>query len=145
MTATLIGSRTDQTTSTSSTNTNNDNDNGRRRRRVLWSFGGLVLAGLLGALGVVMTSNASFAKTYVKDQLGQQHIIFKSVDALTPEEKQSECLVKYAGQLLNSGKQAECYANEYIGLHVKTVANGQTYADMGVQFRALTAQVAAAQ
>ncbi len=55
------------------------------------------------------------------------------------------CLVKYAGQALTTGKQAECYANEFIGLHVKSVAGGQTYAELGIPERALTAMVAEAE
>src|SRR5690606_10298517 len=44
---------------------------------------------------------------------------------------QSECLVRYAGQQLTTGKQAECYANDFIGLHLRDVADGQTYAELG--------------
>ena len=116
----------------------------RRTLDVLFSIGGIALAGLLLVLGLVMTSNANFAKNYVKDQLSQQHISFKTVDALTPEEAKSACLNQYAGQPLTTGKQAECYANDFIGLHVKSIANGQTFADLGAPQSALTAQVAAA-
>ncbi len=117
----------------------------RRQRTFLVSTVGLGLAGALAVAGLVMAGNADFARAYVKDQLSQQHIVFSSLDMLTEEEKRSACLVKYAGQLLTTGKQAECYANEFIGLHVKEVAGGQTYADLGVQHRALTAKVATAQ
>lgn len=44
----------------------------------------------------------------MKDQLSQQNITFATSDTLTDEERQSACLVKYAGQHLRSGKQAEC-------------------------------------
>ena len=113
----------------------------RRTLDVLFSAGGIALAGLLLVLGLVMTSNANFAKGYVKDQLSQQHITFKPANALTAEEAKSACLVKYAGQPLTTGAQAECYANDFIGLHVKSIANGQTYADLGAPQTALTAQV----
>jgi hypothetical protein len=117
----------------------------RRTLDVLFSAGGLALAALLLVLGLVMTSNAAFAKDYVKDQLGQQKITFKTADTLTDEEKQSACLVKYAGQPLTTGKQAECYANDFIGLHVKTTAKGLTYAELGTPQSDLRAQVTAAQ
>ena len=117
----------------------------RRTLDMLFSAGGIALAGLLLVLGLVMTSNANFAKSYVADQLSQQHITFKTADTLTDEEKQSACLVKYAGQELTTGKQAECYANDFIGLHVKSIADGQTYADLGTPQTELKAQVAAAQ
>jgi hypothetical protein len=116
----------------------------RRTLDVLFSVGGIALAGLLLVLGLVMTSNANFAKSYVKTQLGQQNITFKTADTLTPEEAKSACLVQFAGQPLTTGKQAECYANEFIGLHIKSVANGQTYADLGTPQSALTAKVKAA-
>ena len=116
----------------------------RRTLDLFFSVGGLALAGLLLVLGLVMTSNANFAKNYVSNELTQQHITFKTVATLTAEEKQSACLVKYAGLALSTGKQAECYANDFIGLHVKAVANGQTYADLGAPQSALTAKVAAA-
>lgn len=117
----------------------------RRTLDIIFSAGGLALAGLLLILGVVMTSNANFAKDYVRDQLAAQKITFKSLETLTDEEKQSPCLVKYAGQALTTGKQAECYANDFIGLHVKSTADGQTYAELGAPQSALRTQVADAQ
>jgi hypothetical protein len=117
----------------------------RRTLDILFSTGGVVLAGLLLIVGIVMTSNANFAKNYVADQLGQQHITFKTTATLTDEEKQAPCLVQYAGQKLTTGKQSECYANQFIGLHLKSIANGQTYADLGTPQSALQAQVTAAQ
>jgi hypothetical protein len=116
----------------------------RRTLDVLFSAGGVVLAALLLVLGLVMTSNANFAKGYVKDQLSAQRVTFKTADTLTDEEKAAPCLVKYAGQALTTGKQAECYANEFIGLHLKAIAAGQTYADLGTPQSALSAKVAAA-
>ena len=113
----------------------------RRTLDVLFSAGGLALAGLLLVLGLVMTSNANFAKDYVKDQLSQQHITFTAADKLTDEEKTQPCVVANAGLPLTTGKQAECYANSYIGLHVKNVAEGQTYADLGAPQSALRAQI----
>ncbi len=103
----------------------------RRTLDVLFSVGGLVLAGLLLVLAVVMTSNANFSKNYVKDQLSQQQIAFKPAATLTAEEKQSACLVKYVGLQLTTGKQAECYANDFIGLHVQSTAAGRIYSTQG--------------
>jgi hypothetical protein len=117
----------------------------RRSLDVLFSAGALALAGLLLVLGLVMTSNANFADDYVNDQLSQQNISFTPLNALTDEEKQSSCVVAYAGQQLTSGEQAECYANDYIGLHIKSIADGQTYADLGTPQRELAADVEAAE
>jgi len=117
----------------------------RKTLDILFSVGGLVLAGLLLVAGLVLTANANFANNYVTDQLSQQNINFKTADTLTDEEKQADCLVTYAGQKLTTGKQAECYANKFIGLHLKSTADGKTYADLGAPQSQLRAQVAQAE
>jgi len=114
----------------------------RRTLDILFSIGGVAIAGLLLIAGLVLTQNANFANNYVHDQLAQQQIFFKTADTLSAEEKKSACLVQYAGQQLTTGKQAECYANEFIGLHVQSTANGQTYAQLGTPQSALRQQVA---
>ncbi len=117
----------------------------RRTLDVLFSLGGLALAGLLLVAGIVLTANADFANNYVRDQLSQQNIQFKAADTLTDEEKAKPCLVEYAGQPMTTGKQAECYANNFIGLHLEGIAGGKTYAELGEPQSALRAQVAEAQ
>lgn len=116
----------------------------RRTLDILFSAGGMLLAVLLLVVGVVFTTNANFAKKYVRDQLAEQKITFKQAAALTDEERQAPCLVKYAGQALTTGKQAECYANSFIGLHVRTATQNRTYAELGVPQAALRTQVAEA-
>jgi hypothetical protein len=117
----------------------------RRTLDTMFSVGGLLLAGLLLVMGIVLTSNANFAKNYTHDQLAQENITFKTADTLTAEEKEAPCLVKYAGQALTTGKQAECYANHFIGLHVKSTAAGRTYASQGDFITGLKGDLAAAQ
>ena len=117
----------------------------RRTLDITFSVGGLVLAGLLLVLGLVLQNQANFADSYVKHQLSQQQITFTPVDKLAPEEQKAACLVKNEGQPLTTGKQAECYANKYIGLHVSEVNDGKTYSQTSGESRALQAQLAAAQ
>jgi len=114
----------------------------RRTLDLLLSIGGIGLAGLLMVIGLVMTSNANFSDRYVTTQLEQEKITFKAVDTLTAEERLAPCLVTNAGQALATGKQAECYANSLIGLHIRTVANGRTYAELGDAQTGLRAQIA---
>lgn len=119
----------------------------RRTLDLVLSTGGLALAVLLLVIGLVLTDNANFAKDYVREQLLEQRISFKPVDQLTDEERKAECLVEHAGRPLSTGKQAECYANELIGLHLQTIpnANGKTYAELGDEQTSLRAKVAEAQ
>jgi hypothetical protein len=93
----------------------------------------------------VLTSNANFATNYVHDQLAAQKISFKTADTLTAAEKQQACLVQYAGQPLTTGAQAECYANNFINVHLQSIAGGKTYAELGTVTSGLQAQVSAAQ
>lgn len=117
----------------------------RRTLDILFSVGGLAIAALLVIAGIVLNSNASFANDYVRDQLAAQNINFKPADALTEEERAQPCLVEFAGQQVTTGKQAECYANNFIGLHLQGIANGQTYAELGAPQSALREQVAQAE
>jgi hypothetical protein len=116
----------------------------RRTLDIVFSVGGVALAGLLLMLGLVLTNQADFAKSYVKDQLTEQKITFTPVAGLAAEEKQADCLVANAGQPLTTGKQAECYANEYIGLHVTEINGGKTYSESSGDARALQARADAA-
>jgi hypothetical protein len=117
----------------------------RRTLDLVVSVGGLLLAGLLLIGGLVLTSNANFANTYVTQQLSEQKITFKTADTLTAEEKQQACLVTYAGKALTTGKQAECYANNFIAVHLQGIAGGKTYAEIGDVQTQLKAQITAAQ
>lgn len=136
----------------------------RRTLDLVFVAGGVLLAALLGILGLVLKSNANFAKSYVTDQLTEQQITFTAreklqtneawraaltksfggdaakVDAFVKANKltaeaDSACLVANAGKVLSTGKQAECYANKYIRLHLKdgSIVDGTsyTYATMG--------------
>jgi hypothetical protein len=109
---------------------------------MVFVVGGVFLAVLLGVLGLVMKANADFAKDYVKDQLSQQRITFTPAENLSEEEAKADCLVEFAGTTLDSGVKAECYANEYIALHMRESAaeaglEGETYASIGAVQRTL--------
>ena len=107
--------------------------------------GGLAAMALLLALGSMLESNATFSDDYVGRQLREQRIRFPEYDALKPEEQAEPCLAKYAGQELVTGKQAECYANKFIGRHLKLVAGGKTFSEMRVVQDGLRAKIAEAQ
>ena len=112
----------------------------RRTLDIIFSSGAVAVAVLLVLLGFVFKGNADFADRYVGDQLSEQRISFTAAEFLSDEEKQSTCLVNYAGTPLDSGKKAECYANDYIGGHLKNIGGGETYASLGpIQTAAKTA------
>lgn len=110
----------------------------RRTLDLLFSAGGVVLGALLLVLGLVLNNQSSFANDYVKNQLNAQKITFTAADKLHGENEApgGACLTKYAETPLNSGKKAECYANQYIAFHMASSAKeagveGATYATLG--------------
>ncbi len=111
----------------------------RRTLDIIFAVGGLFVAGLVLVLGLVLQNQADFAKSYVHNQLAQQQITFTPATALKANEN-DPCLKRYAGDPLVSGKQAECYANHYIAVHLGEVNNGKTYAQTSNELRALPDQ-----
>ena len=112
----------------------------RRTLDIIFSAGGVAVAILLVLLGFVFKTNADFADSYVHEQLAEQKISFTAAEFLSDEEKTSSCLIENAGTPLDSGKKAECYANDYIGMHLKGIGGGETYATIGaIQTKAKTA------
>ena len=111
----------------------------RKTLDLLFGIGGLAIAVLLVVLGLVLRNQADFAKTYVHDQMVEQRISFTPTAGLSADEKTSSCLVSNGGKPLLTGKQAECYANEYIGRHVKLINAGKTYSETSGDSRAARA------
>lgn len=119
--------------------------NPERRRRFQRSLAGLAAAGALFVLGTATVSNADYSERYVTDQLARQRITFKAADALTEAERAKPCVVANAGKPLTTGKQAECYANDFIGTHIVAIGKGRTYAELEDVRTDLTSRIAAAQ
>lgn len=109
----------------------------RRTLDIVFATGGLVLAGLVLVLGLILQNQANFAKDYVHNQLSKQAITFTPAAGLKPNEN-AACLKANAGKALTTGKQAECYANHYIAVHLNDVNDGKTYSQTSSQARKIT-------
>lgn len=100
--------------------------------KVFILLGAAATAALLGA-GALLLYGASFATGMVKEQLSAQNIYFPEKDskafAALSSEDQAE-VGTYAGQQLTTGEQAKVYANNYIGAHLKEIADGKTYSEV---------------
>jgi hypothetical protein len=83
-------------------------------------------------LGVVALIGGNYTRQVVHDQLAPQKIFFPAAGdpGLLPGIEQ------YAGQQLLTGAQAKAYANDFIGVHVKEIADGQTYAQVAERSQA---------
>lgn len=100
--------------------------------KVLTSLGLVATLALL-AIGGMAWWAYSFTTTNVRNELAAQKIFFpeagsKSLLALPAEDQKQ--VAKYAGQQVLTGDQAKVFANNYIGVHLKEVAGGKTYAEV---------------
>ena len=91
--------------------------------------------------GALLMWGSNFAADYVDDELSSQNITFPPADAL--EEEGRTDLLKYAGEDVNTGDEAEAYAS-FINGHLQGIADGATYADLGTPEREANAAVEAA-
>jgi hypothetical protein len=85
----------------------------------------LLVAGSLGWWA------ASFAKSTVRTELADQKIYFPPMGspALASPDI-GPYLNQYASQQLLTGPQAKAYADHFIAVHLKELANGQTYSQV---------------
>lgn len=80
-----------------------------------------------------------FVNGMIHDQLVAQKINFPAQDsasfkALPPQD--AAAIQPYAGQQLTTGDQAKVYAENFIGVHLKAVAGGQTYSQVSAAAQA---------
>jgi hypothetical protein len=98
----------------------------RRVDKLLIGFG-VVAAIVFAVAGGLLTWGANFADDYVHDELSSQRVFFSDEASLRAEGRDD--LVRYAGQQVTTGTEAEAYAS-YIGGHLEGIADGKTYAEI---------------
>lgn len=106
-----------------------------RRRTFDWlmSTGGIVVTVFLVVAGVLLFAGYKFADNNVHNQLAAQNIFFppsgsEGITSLPATDRQ--LVANYAGEQLVNGAQAEVYADHFIAVHLKGVAEGKTYAEV---------------
>ena len=97
------------------------------------SFVGLGLSVFLFVAAALLNWGASFADESVATQLSQQKITMPAQDSAgfkaLSEEAQS-ALAPFSNMPLTTGKQAQDYADFYIGSHLKAIAGGKVYSEV---------------
>ena len=97
------------------------------------SFVGLGLSVFLFVAAALLNWGASFADESVATQLSQQKITMPDKDSAgfkaLSEEAQTE-LGPFSNMPLTTGKQAQTYADFYIGSHLKGIAGGKVYSEV---------------
>jgi hypothetical protein len=94
-----------------------------------------MLVVILAAASGFLFYEGNFVTNMVHDQLVAQKISFPPASqitaggALDPAKFSAE-IRNYAGQPVDNGDKARVYANDFINVHLQSVANGQTYAQV---------------
>lgn len=107
---------------------------------VLIGFGAVVAIVLMVA-GGLLTWGHNFADDYINKELSSQHVSFPDAADLQADGRGD--LVKWAGQSVNTGDEAQAYAS-YIDGHLAKIADGATYAELSAPQSAAKAAVTAA-
>jgi hypothetical protein len=105
----------------------------RKTFDLLAVIGGLVLAVVLAVAGGLLLWGHNFVNDQVHTQLAAQKIIFppagsEAIKSLPAADAQA--MTTYAGQLMTNGAQAQTYADHFIGVHVREIGGGKTYAQL---------------
>ena len=109
----------------------------RRTFDALLASGGVAVAIVLLIAGGLLTWGHSFIHSQVRTQLAAQKIFFPPASAFATAKPGTEItpgmkpyLLKYAGQEMLSGQQAEAYANHFIAIHLQEIGGGLTYSQL---------------
>ena len=89
---------------------------------------GIVATIVFAVAGALLLWGHNFASDWVHDELSSQNIFFPDAESLSGQGRDD--LVKYAGEQVDTGDEAEAYAS-FIDGHLQGIADGQTYAEMG--------------
>lgn len=105
----------------------------------LISGAGVLLAVALLAVGGLLTWGHYFVANQVHDQLAMQEITMPQGEALASLPKaDADKLEPFAGSKLDTGPEAQAYADHYILVHMNEMASGQTYSQVSGQFVGLS-------
>jgi hypothetical protein len=86
----------------------------------------------LGAATAVYAGN--FTNGQIRSQLEPQKIFFpKDVSEVVEPEKSA--LLPFVGQQVLNGEQAHVFAENYLGLHLRELADGKVYSELSTEAR----------
>lgn len=104
----------------------------------LVSWTGVAIAAVLLIAGGLLTWASSFIGDQVHEQLTMQGITMPEGDALADlSDEDAAALEEYAGSALDTGPEAQAYADHYILAHMNSASDGRTYQEVSGEFLAL--------
>ncbi len=113
----------------------------RRQFDALLTVAGAALTIVLVAAGALLLWGHNFANDNVRTQLSQQKIYFPDAGskALQADPEITKYVTPYAGEQVLTGQQAQVFADHYIGVHLRGIADGKTYSEVSNEVQALRA------
>jgi hypothetical protein len=97
---------------------------------------GSVLFLVLSVGSGLLLYGANFSHDMVHNQLSDQKISFPPKGSPGLDAKEFPGLQRYAGQAVDSGPKAKAYADQFINVHLQSIAGGQTYSQVSAQAQA---------
>jgi hypothetical protein len=77
---------------------------------------------------------SNFTNEQIRSQLAPQKIFFPKDVSSVPEPEKS-ALQPYVGQQVLNGEQAHVFAENYLGLHLRELADGKVYSELSTEAR----------
>jgi hypothetical protein len=110
---------------------------------IITSAGGVVVVVVLLVAGGLLLWGHSYVNSNVRTQLAQQQIYFPPKAAFAHPKPGSEItpsmipsVSQYAGQQLQTGQQAEVWANDFMAVHLSEMPYGGVYSKISAAARA---------
>lgn len=95
----------------------------------------VVMVVVLAAAAGLAFWGSNFTSEQVRSQLAPQKIFFPS-DISTMPEPEKSAVQPYIGQQVLNGEQAHVFAENYLGLHLRELADGKVYSELSTEARA---------
>src|SRR6185312_11620900 len=92
----------------------------------------IIMVIVLGFGAGISFWGSNFTNEQIKSQLEPQKIFFPT-DVSTMPEPDKSAVAPYAGQQVLTGEQAHVFAQNYLGLHLRELADGKVYSELSTE------------
>jgi hypothetical protein len=98
--------------------------------------GGLLMTTVLIVAGCLLVWAHTFVTNEIHNQLAAEQIYFPAANSAAVAGPEFKAMRQYGGQQLTTGAQAQVYADHFIAVHLKAIADGKTYAQLSTAAKA---------
>ncbi|HEY5438325.1 MAG TPA: hypothetical protein VIJ99_05455 [Acidimicrobiales bacterium] len=102
----------------------------RKTLDLLLNWVGVLLTAVFLVAGIGMLIGYEFTSSQVKSQLVEQKVFFPTKTGMDYKDLVVAHQTQYAGQEVLTGKEAQIFANDIIGVDTAAISGGQTYAQI---------------